>query len=64
VQWRQASVDGNGQSVTEQVLALGPVASQLAITQRGTNGGGFYNVNAAHPFENPTALSNLMQLLA
>ncbi|MEZ4361910.1 MAG: potassium-transporting ATPase subunit KdpA [Kofleriaceae bacterium] len=48
----------------EQALALGPVASQIAIKQLGTNGGGFFNVNAAHPFENPTALSNFLELLA
>ncbi len=64
VQLLQATVDGNGQPVTEQILALGPAASQLAIKQLGTNGGGFYNVNSAHPFENPTALSNLLQMLA
>lgn len=46
----------------EQVLALGPVASQIAIKQIGTNGGGFFNVNAAHPFENPTALSNMLEI--
>ncbi|MEI5673279.1 MULTISPECIES: potassium-transporting ATPase subunit KdpA [unclassified Nocardioides] len=45
-----------------QVLTGGPVASQEAIKQLGTNGGGFYNVNAAHPFENPTALSNLVSI--
>lgn len=48
----------------EQVYALGPVASQVAIKQLGTNGGGYYNVNSAHPFENPTALSNFLELLA
>ncbi len=48
----------------EQTLALGPVASQIAIKMLGTNGGGFFNANAAHPFENPTALSNLVQMLA
>lgn len=48
----------------EQTLALGPVASQVAIKQLGTNGGGFYNVNSAHPFENPTPLTNLLELLA
>ncbi|WP_347301986.1 potassium-transporting ATPase subunit KdpA [Croceibacterium sp. TMG7-5b_MA50] len=47
----------------EQVIALGPVASQLAIKMLGTNGGGFFNVNSAHPFENPSALSNLLQML-
>ncbi len=50
--------------VTEQVLAVGPVASQLAIKQLGTNGGGFFNVNSAHPFENPTPLSNFLEMLA
>jgi K+-transporting ATPase ATPase A chain len=48
----------------EQVLAIGPAASQIAIKQLGTNGGGFFNANAAHPFENPTPLANLLQLLA
>jgi len=48
----------------EQTLALGPVASQVAIKQLGTNGGGFFNVNSAHPFENPTPLSNFLQMLA
>lgn len=47
-----------------QTLAMGPVASQEAIKLLGTNGGGFFNVNSAHPFENPTALSNLLQMLA
>ncbi|MBI5490371.1 MAG: potassium-transporting ATPase subunit KdpA [Deltaproteobacteria bacterium] len=50
--------------VGHQTLALGPVASQLAIKQLGTNGGGFYNVNSAHPFENPTAWSNFLELFA
>jgi potassium-transporting ATPase potassium-binding subunit len=49
---------------TEQVLAVGPVASQIAIKQLGTNGGGFFNVNSAHPYENPTPLSNFLELLA
>ncbi|MCK0197824.1 potassium-transporting ATPase subunit KdpA [Ancylobacter sp. 6x-1] len=47
-----------------QVLSLGPVASQEAIKQLGTNGGGFFNANAAHPFENPTALSSLLNIFA
>ncbi|MFN3400505.1 MAG: potassium-transporting ATPase subunit KdpA, partial [Ferrovibrio sp.] len=47
----------------QQVIAQGPVASQVAIKMLGTNGGGFFNANAAHPFENPTALSNFMQML-
>jgi potassium-transporting ATPase potassium-binding subunit len=47
-----------------QHIALGPAASQIAIKQLGTNGGGFFNVNSAHPFENPTPLSNLFEVLA
>jgi K+-transporting ATPase ATPase A chain len=50
--------------VVEQVLALGPAASQIAIKQLGTNGGGFFNVNSAHPFENPTPFANLLEMLA
>ncbi|HXU33345.1 MAG TPA: potassium-transporting ATPase subunit KdpA [Thermoanaerobaculia bacterium] len=49
---------------TSQTLALGPAASQIAIKQLGTNGGGFYNANSAHPFENPTPLSNALELIA
>ncbi len=48
----------------KQTLALGPVASQEAIKMLGTNGGGFFNANSAHPFENPTALTNLVQMLS
>lgn len=48
----------------EQVIPLGPAASQIAIKQLGTNGGGFFGVNSAHPFENPTPFSNFLQLLA
>jgi K+-transporting ATPase ATPase A chain len=51
-------------TLTEQVLAVGPAASQIAIKQLGTNGGGFFNVNSAHPFENPTPLSNFLELLS
>jgi potassium-transporting ATPase potassium-binding subunit len=47
-----------------QTIAVGPAASQVAIKQLGTNGGGFFNVNSAHPFENPTPLSNLLEVLA
>jgi K+-transporting ATPase ATPase A chain len=47
-----------------QTIAVGPVASQVAIKMLGTNGGGFFNANAAHPFENPTALSNFVQMLS
>ena len=48
----------------EQTIAVGPAASQIAIKQLGTNGGGFFNVNSAHPFENPTPLSNFLEMLA
>jgi potassium-transporting ATPase potassium-binding subunit len=51
-------------TLTEQVIAVGPVASQIAIKQLGTNGGGYFNVNSAHPFENPTPLSNFFELLS
>src|SRR6266498_2674349 len=51
-------------TLTEQVIAVGPAASQIAIKQLGTNGGGFFNSNSAHPFENPTPLSNFLELLA
>ncbi len=51
------------QTVTQQMIAQGPVASQEAIKMLGTNGGGFFNANSAHPFENPTPLSNFLQLL-
>jgi K+-transporting ATPase ATPase A chain len=50
--------------VTQQTIPLGPAASQIAIKQLGTNGGGFFNVNSAHPFENPTPLSNFLEVLA
>ncbi len=50
--------------VTNQVLAVGPAASQIAIKQLGTNGGGFFNVNSAHPFENPTPFSNFVEMLS
>jgi K+-transporting ATPase ATPase A chain len=60
----QHVVDANGRTVSEQTLAVGPVAAQVAIKQLGTNGGGFFNVNSAHPFENPTPLSNFLELLS
>ncbi len=66
----QPVLDAQGVPVTEpttqttQTLAMGPVASQLAIKMLGTNGGGFFNANSAHPFENPSAASNLLQMLA
>lgn len=59
----QAATDAGGNPVSEQVLAVGPAASQIAIKQLGTNGGGFFNVNSAHPFENPTPLSNFIEML-
>lgn len=59
-----ASVDVNTLEGVKQTLALGPVASQEAIKVLGTNGGGFFNANSAHPFENPTALTNLVQMLS
>ncbi len=52
------------QTVNQQTIAQGPVASQEAIKMLGTNGGGFFNANSAHPFENPTPLSNLLQMLS
>ena len=51
-------------AVQEQVIPMGPAASQVAIKQLGTNGGGFFNVNSAHPFENPTPLTNFFEMLA
>jgi K+-transporting ATPase ATPase A chain len=60
----QPTTDSNGQAVMTQVLAVGPAASQIAIKQLGTNGGGFFNVNSAHPFENPTPLSNFLEILS
>lgn len=60
----QTTTDINGQVVFQQTLPMGPAASQVAIKQLGTNGGGFFNVNAAHPFENPTPLSNFLEMLS
>jgi len=60
----QPFTSSDGKPITEQVVALGPAASQIAIKQLGTNGGGFFNVNSAHPFENPTALSNFLEMLS
>lgn len=60
----EPTVDAEGKSITTQKIAVGPAASQIAIKQLGTNGGGFFNVNSAHPLENPTPLSNLLELLA
>ena len=66
----QPLVDAKGSPVMEdaktstQTLAMGPVASQEAIKMLGTNGGGFFNANSSHPYENPTALANLLQMLS
>ncbi len=60
----QPTTDANGNVVTEQLLAVGPAASQIAIKQLGTNGGGFFNVNSAHPFENSTPFSNFVEMLS
>lgn len=60
----QPTTDANGQLVTGQVLAIGPVASQVAIKHLGTNGGGFFGANAAHPFESPTPLTDFLLVLA
>lgn len=60
----QPLTDTNGNVVTEQTLAVGPAASQIAIKQLGTNGGGFFNVNSAHPFENATPFSNFLEMLS
>jgi K+-transporting ATPase ATPase A chain len=60
----EATTGADGRPVATQTLALGPVASQVAIKQLGTNGGGFFNVNSAHPLENPTPLSCFLEALA
>ncbi len=57
-------VDASTLEGAKQTIAVGPVASQVAIKMLGTNGGGFFNANAAHPFENPTALSNYVQMIS
>lgn len=76
--YQQAQTDASGNPVkdaagnpvmitvplTQQVLAVGPAASQIAIKQLGTNGGGFFNVNSTHPYENPTPLSNFIEMLS
>jgi K+-transporting ATPase ATPase A chain len=60
----EATKDADGKAVVDQVLALGPAASQIAIKMLGTNGGGFFNANSAHPFENPTPFSNFVEIWA
>lgn len=68
VQTASSYIDANlleaSGEITKQTIAVGPSASQIAIKQLGTNGGGFFNVNSAHPFENPTPFSNFLELLA
>ena len=60
----ESATDADGKDVTTQTIPLGPAASQIAIKQLGTNGGGFFGVNSAHPLENSTPLSNFLQVLA
>ncbi len=64
VEVAEAAGAADGASADTQVIAVGPAASQVAIKQLGTNGGGFFGANSAHPFENPTPLANLLELLA
>lgn len=64
IQLVQPTTDAAGDPVTEQTIAVGPAASQVAIKQLGSNGGGFFNVNSAHPLENPTPFSNFLEMLA
>ena len=78
INYNNPRVDDNGQAVldlsgnqatdaktlTQQLLPMGPVASQVAIEELGTNGGGYFNTNAAHPYQNPTPLSNFFEMLA
>jgi K+-transporting ATPase ATPase A chain len=60
----EATKDADGKAITDQIIALGPAASQVMIKQLGTNGGGFFNVNSAHPFENPTPLANFVEMFS
>lgn len=60
----EPTLSNSGEPVMEQLLPAGPAASQIAIKQLGSNGGGFFNANSAHPYENPTPLSNFLELLA
>ncbi len=60
----QPTADTSGAKVTEQVIAMGPAASQIAIKQLGTNGGGFFNANSAHPLENPTPLTDFLEMFS
>jgi K+-transporting ATPase ATPase A chain len=63
-QYKTASLLQPSSDSGNQLIAVGPAASQIAIKQLGTNGGGFFNVNSAHPFENPTPFSNLLEMLS
>ena len=60
----ESTPTSSGQTITQQIIAVGPVASQEAIEMLGTNGGGFFNTNAAHPLQNPTPLTNFLEVLA
>lgn len=60
----QSNTSNETITIKEQLLPMGPAASQIAIKQLGTNGGGFFNTNSAHPFENPTPLSNFLEMIA
>ncbi len=60
----ESTQSSSGQTITQQIIAVGPVASQEAIELLGTNGGGFFNTNAAHPLQNPTPLTNFLLVLA
>ena len=60
----ESAQNSSSQTVTQQIIAVGPVASQEAIEMLGTNGGGFFNTNAAHPLQNPTPLTNFLEVLA
>jgi len=60
----QATTDAQGAGVQTQDIAVGPAASQVAIKELGTNGGGFFNANSSHPFENPTPFSNFVEMLS
>ena len=60
----EGTTDAEGHRIGESFVALGPAASQVAIKILGTNGGGFFNANSAHPFENPTAISNFLMMLS
>jgi K+-transporting ATPase ATPase A chain len=60
----QSTVNASGQAITQQTIATGPAAAMVAIKQLGTNGGGFFNVNSAHPFENSTPFSDFLEMLA